>query len=111
MSRIALALATLLLVGCHVTEEDFAYKYALVSCKKARRCEPEDFEDWYDDLEDCVDDAEALWELWQDGTELFCDIDYQIASQCYRQMKLASCEDWDDPDWDPEACQDYVVCD
>ncbi len=113
MSRTPFALTSLcmLLVGCGVTEESFAVEFATMTCRKARSCEPEDFEDWYDDLDDCVDDTEGVWELVQDGAELFCDIDYQLASRCYRQLKFASCEQWDDEDWNAEACDEYVVCD
>jgi hypothetical protein len=100
----------LVLVGCGVTEDNFGYKFAVVTCKKARNCEPDDFEDWYDDLEDCVDDFEPIFDELQDWTEIICDIDYQLASQCYRQLRFASCDDWEDPDWNPEACEDYVVC-
>jgi hypothetical protein len=110
MSRSTLALAALTLAGCNVNEDTFAYKFAVVYCRHLRRCEPGDWEDWYDELEDCVDDAERAFALIQDGAELFCDIDYQIASECYRKSKLASCDTWDDPDEQPEACEDYVVC-
>ncbi len=113
MSRTHLALVglSLSLVGCGVTEETFAYKFGELTCKKMKRCEPDDYEDFYDDLDDCIDDAETLWELVQDGSELFCDIDYQLASQCYRALKYASCDKYDDDDWSPESCEDYVVCD
>jgi hypothetical protein len=111
MSRSLLPLLAVLLVGCGVTEETFAYEFAKLSCKKAQRCDREDFEDWYDDLDDCIDDVEPVWELIQDGAEFLCEIDYQIASRCYRQLRNASCDEWDDEDYNPEACEDYVVCD
>jgi len=112
MSRTPLALASLslLMLGC-VTEDNFSEKFASVTCRKMRRCEPDDYDDFYDELGDCVDDAEALWDLVQDGSELFCDIDYQLASRCYRALKLATCSDYEDDDWSPESCEDYVVCD
>ncbi len=112
MSRSSLALAgvALLMVGC-VTEDNFAEKFAELSCKKLRRCDPDDYDDFYDDMADCVDDGEALWDLVQDGSELFCDIDYQLATRCYRAIKYASCDTYEDDDFSPEACEDYVVCD
>jgi hypothetical protein len=103
--------ASLLSVGCSVDEDNFAAKFARLSCKRTRQCEPDDFDDWYDDMDDCVDDLEGIYDEVQDWAEMLCDIDYQMASRCYRQMKWASCDELDDENWSPEACEEYVVCD
>jgi hypothetical protein len=62
-------------------------------------------------MDDCVDDLEGIYDEVQDWAEMLCDIDYQMASRCYRQMKWASCDELDDENWSPEACEEYVVCD
>ncbi len=111
MSRIPIALSTLLLIGCGVNEDTFAYKFSVVSCKKSYQCDQEDFLDVFDDVAECVDETEPFMEEVQDWSEALCDIDYQLASQCYRELKWASCDDWNDSGWYPEVCEDYLICD
>jgi hypothetical protein len=100
----------LLLTACGVNEDNFADKFGHLLCSLSEECYEEDFDDAYDDFEDCLDDTTRLMEDVQDYAESLCAIDYDIASECYADMKAMSCEEFEDGQETP-SCSDYVVCD
>jgi hypothetical protein len=106
--RSALPLA-LLLIACGVNEDNFADKFAHVLCSQAEECYPDDFDDSYEDFGECLDDMAAYMDDVQRTAEQLCEIDYEIASECYADLKSMSCDEIDEGQ-SPPACGDYVVC-
>ncbi len=110
MPRSLLAGLSLLLVGCFVDEENFPDKYAKVSCDKFQDCEPDDFDEYYESMAECRDDVVEVWDELEDFLGIFCDLDYDYAGKCIRDMRRASCDDYSDADWSSDACDDFMDC-
>ena len=98
----------LLLAGCGIDEDNFEERFAQGICSTAERCHPDEFYETYEDLEGCLEATVPLVEDVQD-VESPCAIDYELATECYRETMALSCEEVDDG-YQPEACEGYVVC-
>ena len=91
MNAIKLLWLTPLWVGC-VTEKNFGSKYAKTSCEKYEECFPDEFANWYGDMDQCRETGEDAWEQTKGLLSLFCDLDYDYAKDCLNDMEDASCD-------------------
>lgn len=86
--------ALLTLPGCALFagEDTFTTDFAQVSCERMQDCYKANFEAEYDDVAECVDEAEALAE---DNEDLYddCDFDDDKAASCLAEMRANSCGD------------------
>ena len=90
-----LAAALLSLTACTIEEEDFPEVYASDVCDKFQSCEPEDFDAFYDDFEDCVNDWAALTELMMDAADLLGQTyDPDKARDCVQEIRRADCDNF-----------------
>jgi hypothetical protein len=100
----------LLLAACGINEDNFADKFGALACDQYEDCEPDNFDDDYDSFDDCLDDAVPLFEEVQDWGEEVCGIDYDLATECYRDMKAMDCEEIEDGDAPPSCDDIYEDC-
>lgn len=102
MFRPLLALLTLAaLTGCAIEEADFPDAYGKAVCKKARKCDRADYEEHYDDLDVCIDDAGDLIRGVIDLAGLVGQ-EYvpEYGRDCVSQINGMSCEDYNDGEVD-----------
>ncbi|MFH1464735.1 MAG: hypothetical protein ABIO70_10145 [Pseudomonadota bacterium] len=102
-------LLPLLLVGCGVNEDNFAARFARLYCSQAEECYEDEFDEEYDDFGECLDDATAIMEDTQDYFEALCEIDYDLATECYSDAKAMDCDEIEEGQ-QPDACNRYVDC-
>lgn len=87
------------LLACAIPEEDFPATYAQVTCRQYQNCEPEDFDDVWDDRQECEDDVADLTNELLDLADLLGqDYDEDAARDCVSNMRWASCEEFSDGD-------------
>lgn len=104
-------IALLTLIACGVDEENFAERFAEVSCDQGIACEEPGFTD-YADAEQCLPDALADWQAVEAmGEEFGCPLDYSLAADCLAIFKGADCAAVADRSWESEgACAELLAC-
>lgn len=87
------------LFACAIPEEDFPATYAQVFCRQYEGCEPDDFEDVWDDRDECEDDVEDLASQLLDLADLLGqDYDEDDARDCISNLRWATCDEFSDGD-------------
>jgi hypothetical protein len=91
------------LVACAVHEEDFPEAYGEAICTQIESCN-DDYADIYETDEDCVDLWAVAGDLILFGGNL-TDQEYSAkgAGACARNIKRASCDDFEDGDYECEV--------
>lgn len=87
LGLVALGLA--LGTGCFgkANEKNWREKSAKVSCKMSKRCSTSQFFFHFDSLDDCIDEAQDLYDDEAEFLEYNCEFDKKQARKCIRLMK------------------------
>ncbi len=104
LSLVPVLLAAGLLSACDPTEEEFPEAYAKAVCSKLKKCDRADYEQSYDDKNECV-------EAWAGGAEWILDLgdllgaEYSeaLAGDCLSEIRRASCAEFDDGEYECEV--------
>ena len=109
---IALLPATLLVTSCGVNEDNFPEKYAKATCDQMFDCEIQGYDTWEDETA-CREDIQDVWDdMKQMMDALGCSVDYDLAGDCLKDYRRASCEEIDSPTgFTSSACEDMWICD
>ena len=99
------AFLVLVLTGCGVDREDYPKVYARATCTQLLECDRGSFENAYTSMADCHADWERLASDIADAFDLFGDYDPAAAGKCVRAIRSASCDEFDNGDYDA-ACND-----
>jgi hypothetical protein len=92
------------LVACSVPEEDFPETYGKAMCKQISKCDKADYESAYDDDDDCRDDWADVADFILDAGDLLGQTySEEKATDCISELKKASCDDFDDGDYECEV--------
>lgn len=113
MRRAILALIpvlSLLSVACTPNEDDFMEEFVEALCEKAEECDIEDWDDYYDDADECIDEME---EEYDDDYFDDCDYDEDEAKDCLDAIRDADCDDDGEEFWDAieDDCDEVWDCD
>jgi hypothetical protein len=82
----AIPLLLLAAVGCAPPEERHFRTVAKVQCKMEHECSPEDFDDRFDSVDQCIDASEVGVGLYAEACR---DFDASAASRCRMFMREA----------------------
>ena len=117
MRHLVLALtAGLLLPACNtINQDNYLEKFIKVQCKIYNECYEEDFAEYWDDVDDCVDEGMEGLEGYQEYIEEYyadCEFSSKNAGKCINSYKKVSCEDLESDDYeiDEEACENIWEC-
>jgi hypothetical protein len=111
MRRLVLVLAAgMLLPACGVNRDNYVEKFVKVRCE-LYECY-EDFEEYWNDVDECVDEALGYLEDYLDEYYADCEFSRRNATKCINSYKKISCEDFEsgDYEYDGEACEDIWEC-
>lgn len=80
----------LLLIAC-MNENTFWHQYSVQNCGHAEECDPDNFEENYDDQADCQEEVDGMIE---DGLECFEDCEFSAgdASDELKAFKQDGCD-------------------
>lgn len=92
-------------VGCSIPEEDFADTYAVTVCDRLEECDRGDFENQFDDREECWDDLADVAEFFMDAADLLGGVySEDAARECIDSIQSAECGDFSSGEY---ACDVY----
>lgn len=95
----------LALIGCTIAEEDFPDAYADAVCDRLYECDRGDYENRYDDAEECKNEWAYGVELWMDAEDLLGgEYAEEAARDCISGIREADCGDLS---FDELACSVY----
>lgn len=92
------ALSILIGTGCipQITDENAAEVYAEVNCAKHRSCDTATWDDFENDMDECVDTIGDGFELLKDGLDLFgFELDHDEVRNCLKDTRAATCEEFE----------------
>lgn len=96
--------------GSIQSEDDFKEAWVEGLCRAEEECTPNDFYDYWEDVEQCLDEYEDyVDEEWDSGD---CDFDSNAANDCIDALNAYenSCDDNDYDDVE-DNCDDVFDCD
>ena len=96
-----------------VTRDNYFDKLATVSCRKAKQCEPEEFAQLFETVNQCEGFYGTFLNLFV-GDECLedCDFDSAKASTCLSSARGTSCKEFSDDDFEGDpACEEVYDCD
>ncbi|HWB79578.1 MAG TPA: hypothetical protein VG755_31665 [Nannocystaceae bacterium] len=106
----ACALVVLSTSACYSTEDGFIRRFAKLGCVNARECEPQAFDEAFDSMSDCRDEAEdrahsTFDPLLDRGCEYIAENGRDCIHALYRHRKECSLDEVDLTD-----CDAVFVC-
>ena len=101
MRKLALIPALLLICpACGIDEDNFADSMARAYCSKQRECFRANYDDNYEDLNDCVEDINDTYADVQGAAEgLGCTLNEDGASDYRSDMLNTDCGEFNDSFW------------
>lgn len=97
---LALVAAGLPAAGCTVTQENFGEEMGEAWCDKYQECYRSEFEDDYDSMEECQEDAEDTYDSIQEGAnDLGCELDEEEATAYRDELRASECGEFNDQFW------------
>lgn len=93
------------LLAC-VTKDNFNDQLVTVLCARTEECNKGDFETYYDDQAECIDDGQDSYD--EDDYE-DCDFDAEAGASCLSDIKSADCDDFNSFQWGND-CDEVWDC-
>ena len=98
----------MLLAGCSLTQERFPDRYAEELCARSRSCEPDQFEERWDDRTECrTQTADFVWRQLGGAAGEDCPFDASLARDCLDDVNGVSCEELGEGGYST-ACEDVL---
>ncbi|TNE85958.1 MAG: hypothetical protein EP330_23775 [Deltaproteobacteria bacterium] len=101
MRKLALIPALLLIFpACGIDEDNFADSMARAWCSKQRECYRANYDENYDNLDDCTEDVNDSYEGVQNTAEnLGCELNGDAAAEYRSELLNAECTEFNDSFW------------
>jgi hypothetical protein len=109
MRWLGLVVVQLLLTGC-LTEQNAPEKLGAATCRREQECSQGDFEQSYDDLEDCVNTYVDTARDWQEcAIAAGCIWNGEETDGCIEAIRSEDCADFESNDHE-SACDEVYDC-
>jgi len=95
-------------IGCTISEQRFSPSYGDTLCRKWKKCDKEEFQELWENVESCSADTSELVDAFLDiGDTLGGEYDSSAAYRCLGDLRSANCDEL--ANWEfSDACDDVI---